>query len=131
MSEVEKLILEKLDVLSQDVHEVKEVALEAREEATKAKEMAMEAKEVAMGAKEEAAKAREAAMEAKETTLKTQVTLENEISRKIDIIGEGHDFLNMRLDEALRFKMKSERMELDMLSLRMDVNKIKNHLNIA
>lgn len=124
MSEVEKLILEKLDVLSQDVHEVKEVAIEAKEEATRAKEVALEAKEEAM-------KAKEVALEAKETTLKTQVTLENEISRKIDIIGEGHDFLNIRLDEALRFKMKSERMELDMLSLRMDVNKIKNHLNIA
>ncbi len=122
----------------EEAAKAKEVAMEAKEEATKAKEVAMEAKEeatkakeVAMEAKEEAAKAREVATEAKKTTLETQVTLENDISRKIDIIGEGHDFLNMRLDDALRFKMKSERMELDMLSLRMDVNKIKNHLNIA
>lgn len=27
---------------------------------------------------------------------KTQLTIENEISRKIDIIGEGHDFLKQR-----------------------------------
>lgn len=46
---------------------------------------------------------------------RTNVTIENEISKKIDIIGEGHDFLKQRLDEALQ----------------MEIKKIKEHLNIA
>ena len=62
---------------------------------------------------------------------KLKVTLENDISRKIDIIGEGHDFLKQRLDEALLMEKKREAMELELINLRMDVKKIKEHLHIA
>lgn len=61
----------------------------------------------------------------------TQITIENEISRKIDIIGEGHDFLKQRLDDALQMEKKRESMELELINLRMDVKKIKEHLDIA
>lgn len=60
-----------------------------------------------------------------------ELTLENDISKKIDIIGEGHDFLKMRLNEALQMEQKREKMELELINLRMDINKIKNHLDIA
>lgn len=62
---------------------------------------------------------------------KTQVIIENEISRKIDIIGEGHDFLKQRLSEALQMEQKRERMELELINLRLEIKKIKEHLNIA
>lgn len=62
---------------------------------------------------------------------KTQLTIENEISRKIDIIGEGHDFLKQRLNEALTMEQKREIMELELINLRMEIKKIKEHLDIA
>ncbi|NBH71658.1 hypothetical protein D3Z51_06400 [Clostridiaceae bacterium] len=67
----------------------------------------------------------------KEMILQTQLLIENEVSRKINIIGDGHDFLKMRLDEALRLEKTRERMELEIVDLRMEVKKIKSHLNIA
>ena len=60
-----------------------------------------------------------------------QLTLENETNRKIDVIGESHDFLKQRLDEALQFEKKRESMELELINLRMEVKKIKEHLSIA
>lgn len=62
---------------------------------------------------------------------KTQIIIENDISRKIDIIGEGHDFLKQRLDDALQMEKKRESMELEMINLRMEIKKIKEHLDIA
>lgn len=62
---------------------------------------------------------------------KTNLTIENEISKKIDIIGEGHDFLKQRLDDALQMEKKRESMELELVNLRMEIKKIKEHLDIA
>lgn len=62
---------------------------------------------------------------------KTNITIEHDISKKIDIIGEGHDFLKQRLDEALQMEKKRESMELELINLRMEIKKIKEHLNIA
>lgn len=89
MTETEKLILEKLDALNQNIERVDE------------------------------------------KVTKTNLTIENEISKKIDIIGEGHDFLKQRLDEALQMEKKRESMELELINLRMEIKKIKEHLDIA
>ena len=62
---------------------------------------------------------------------KTNLTIENDLSKKIDIIGEGHDFLKQRLDEALQMEKKRESMELELINLRMEIKKIKEHLDIA
>ena len=108
MTEVERMILDKLEVLGQEIGETKEEATKAREEATKAREEATKASQEAAKAREEAtkatgevAKAIQEAREAKKIALRTQMLLENEISAKIDVIGEGHDFLKMRLESAL------------------------------
>ena len=66
-----------------------------------------------------------------EKVTKTNLTIENEISKKIDIIGEGHDFLKQRLDDALQMEKKRESMELELINLRMEIKKIKEHLDIA
>ena len=57
--------------------------------------------------------------------------LENEISKKIDAIGEGHDYLKRNLDDALRVEKDKEWLELNILNLRMDVRKIKDKLAMA
>lgn len=66
-----------------------------------------------------------------ERTTRIELNVENEISKKIDIIGEGHDFLKQRLDEALQMEKKRESMELELINLRMEIKKIKEHLDIA
>lgn len=66
-----------------------------------------------------------------ERTTRIEITMENDISKKIDIIGEGHDFLKQRLDDALQMEKKRESMELELVNLRMEIKKIKEHLNIA
>ena len=164
MTEVERLILDKLDGLAQEIGETKgeatqarEAAEQAREEAAQARETSEQAREAAEQARETAEQAREAAeqareeaaqaseaatqahetavkagqeaREAKKIALRTQMLLENEISSKIDVIGEGHDFLKMRLEEALQMESKRERMELEILNLSMKVKAIERRLD--
>ena len=67
-----------------------------------------------------------------EQTLESMgLMLENEISKKIDANGEGHDYLKRNLDDALRVEKDKEWMELNILNLRMDVRKIKDKLALA
>lgn len=103
MTESEKLILEKLDELGQRLKEVNERSTRIEERTTRIEER----------------------------TTRIELTIENDLSRKIDIIGEGHDFLKQRLDEALQMEKKRERMELELVNLRMEIKKIKEHLDIA
>ncbi len=138
MTDTEKIILEKLDGLSQEMKETKEAAQRAEATANRAAEAAERAEATANRAAEAAERAEATANRALETADKaldvavaTQLILENDISKKIDIIGEGHDFLKGSLDRALQMECKREKMELEIISLRMDVNKIKKHLDIA
>ena len=159
MTDAEKLILEKLDLLGLEVREAKEAAARAEAAANRAEETAAKAEAAANRAEETAARAEAAANRAEETAVRAeaaarcaeetasraertameavkevkevQLTLENEISRKIDIIGEGHDFLNNRFNEACLKIKQREMMELEVINLRMEVKKIKDHLNIA
>lgn len=173
MTDAEKLILEKLDLLGLEVREAKEAAARAEAAANRAEETAAKAEAAANRAEETAARAEAAANRAEETAARAeaaanraeetavraeaaarcaeetasraertameavkevkevQLTLENEISRKIDIIGEGHDFLNNHFNEACLKIKQREMMELEVINLRMEVKKIKDHLNIA
>ena len=105
--DTKKLILEKLDYLTDDMQSVKQEVQSVRKD--------MRSMDLRLSSEIQ----------------KLKVTLENDISRKIDIIGEGHDFLKQRLDEALLMEKKREAMELELINLRMDVKKIKEHLHIA
>lgn len=60
-----------------------------------------------------------------------RLLVENEISKKIDIIGEGHDFLKQNFNDALQMERKRERMELEIVNLQIEVKKIKEHLDIT
>ena len=107
MTETEKLILEKLDTVGQRIDTMNQQMNDGFE--TLSKRIDMVDQKVA----------------------KTNLTIENNISKKIDIIGEGHDFLKQRLDEALQMEKKRESMELELINLRMEIKKIKEHLDIA
>lgn len=65
----------------------------------------------------------------REETQRTRLILEQDISKKIDLIGEGHDFLKDNLDGALRFEKDRERMGLELISLRMDVRRLEDRVN--
>ena len=108
-----------------------EAAEKAEATANRAAEAAERAEATANRAAEAAERAEATANKAFDAAVATQLMLENEISRKIDIIGEGHDFLKESLTKALQMEYKREKMELEIVSLRMDVNKIKKHLDIA
>ena len=110
MTETEKLILEKLDDLNGKVTSVQQELASTKQTVTSVQ------KELTS---------------TKQTLTSVQLTLENETNRKIDVIGEGHDFLKQRLDEALQFEKKRESIELELINLRMEVKKIKEHLSIA
>ena len=69
---------------------------------------------------------------------KVQLTLENETNKKINIIGEGHDLFKERLAEALQMEKKNERMELEILDMKIhmrdidyDISNLKRALAIV
>lgn len=57
--------------------------------------------------------------------------IENDISKKINIIGEGHFFVMKNLKELRGFQEEKERMELKILDLQIELKRIKRHLKIA
>lgn len=103
MTDTEKLILDKLESMSVDLREVKDKTARFEDRVT--------------------------GIEDRVTRM--ELTIENGISKKIDMIGEGYDFLKQRLDEALQFEKKREGMELELINHRMEINKIKDGLDIA
>lgn len=57
--------------------------------------------------------------------------IEEYISKKINIIGEGHCEIKHMLNLALQMEKKRESMGLELINLRTDMNKVKDHLDIA
>ena len=97
MEEKLDLVLQKLDTMEQEMGSMKQE----------------------MNSMERRLSSRMDAME--ERLTRVQVTLENETNQKIDVIGEGHDFLIKHLGKALQMEKKNERMELEILNLKMEV----------
>ena len=124
MTEETKMILERLDSMSQDIKETQVIAMEARDAANESKVIAMEAIQIAKETKK-------MVEELDKKVVILQATMENELRKQIGIIGEAHDFLKMKLDQALNMEKERERMWLEILSLRMDMRKVKEKLCIA
>ena len=131
MTETEKLILDKLESMSVDLREVKDktARIEDRVTGIEDKVAVIEDRVTGIENKVEGIEDRVTGIENKVTRM--ELTIENDISKKIDIIGEGHDFLKQRLDEALQFEKKREGMELELINHRMEINKMKDRLDIA
>ena len=113
MTETEKLILDKLESMS----EVKDKTARIEDRVT--------------GIEDKVAVIEDRVTGIENRVTRMELTIENDISKKIDIIGEGHDFLKQRLDEALQFEKKREGMELELINHRMEINKMKDRLDIA
>ena len=145
MTETEKLILDKLESMSVDLREVKDktARIEDRVTGIEDKVAVIENRVTGIENKVAVIENKVAVIEDRVTGIENRVTriedrvtrmeltIENDISKKIDIIGEGHDFLKQRLDEALQFEKKREGMELELINHRMEINKMKDRLDIA
>ncbi|MBS5607453.1 MAG: hypothetical protein KHX84_24310 [Enterocloster asparagiformis] len=145
VTETEKLILDKLESMSVDLREVKDktARIEDRVTGIEDKVAVIEDRVTGIENKVEGIEDRVTGIENKVAVIEDRVTgienrvtrmeltIENDISKKIDIIGEGHDFLKQRLDEALQFEKKREGMELELINHRMEINKMKDRLDIA
>ena len=57
-----------------------------------------------------------------------QVTLENDIDRKIKIIAEGHLDVSRNLDKAIRVSQTQEEYQLRVVALETEVRRLKNRL---
>ena len=138
MTETETLILDKLESMSVDLREVKDktARIEDRVTGIEDKVAVIEDRVTGIENKVTVIENKVAVIEDRVTGIENRVTrmeltIENDISKKIDIIGEGHDFLKQRLDEALQFEKKREGMELELINHRMEINKMKDRLDIA
>ena len=159
MSEETKMILERLDIMSQDIKETKAIAIEARDIAIEARDAAREAKAIAIEARDEAREAKaiaskaldavqevrviamgavananetkEEVKELKKEVKQLRTIVEQDIRKQIQLIGEGHDFLKMKLDMAINMEKERERMWLEIVNLRMDMRVVKEKLCIA
>lgn len=83
MSETEKIILEKLNEINSNMNEMRQDITDLKQRVT--------------------------VIENKVTRI--EMVIENEISKKIDIIGEGHDFLKQRLSDALKIEARLDERE--------------------
>lgn len=61
----------------------------------------------------------------------TRLLVENEIGRKIKVIGEGHSFVMNALDELRGFQKDKEMMDIRILDLEIEMKKVKKYLMIA
>ena len=84
MTEETKMILDRLDLMSQEIKETKEIALEARDAAREAKTIALEARDAAREAKAIALEARDMAKEAMEIAKETCEAL-----KEVKVIAMG------------------------------------------
>ena len=57
--------------------------------------------------------------------------IENDISKKINIIGEGHFFVMKNLKELRGFQEEKEMMDLKILDLQIEMKRVKRYLKIA
>ena len=57
--------------------------------------------------------------------------IENDIGKKINIIGEGHFFVMKNLKELRGFQEEKEMMDLKILDLQIEMKRVKRHLKIA
>ena len=131
MTETEKLILDNLESMSVDLREVKDKTARIEDRVTGIEDKVAVIEDRVTGIENKVAVIEDRVTGIENRVTRMELTIENDISKKIDIIGEGHDFLKQRLDEALQFEKKREGMELELINHRMEINKMKDRLDIA
>lgn len=131
MSEETRVILEKLDFISGGMQTMQNDIGEMKQDIGMLKTDVDNLKN-SVGSLENAVvqmNDRVALVESKVYTL--HLLVENETNRKIDIIGEGHDFLMKHYHKAEGELRAKEKMELDILGLKADMRAVKLKVGIA
>ena len=131
MSEETKMILEQLGKISENMLEMKEdiAGLKADVSGLKGDMSGVKVDVSSLKADMENVKGRLTNLEEGQKNL--HLLIENELSKKINIVAEGHFFVMKNLQELRGFQEEKEMMDLKILDLQMEVKKIKNHLKIA
>ena len=145
MSEETKMILEQLGQIREDIGEMKSDIRELKTDVIELKTDVAGLKTDVAGLKTDVAGLKADVIELKTDVadLKGRVTdleegqrslyslIENEVSKKIMIVGEGHFFVMKSLNELRGFQEEKEMMDLRILDLQIEIKNIKRHLKIA
>lgn len=138
MSEESKMILEQLGHINESLVEMRADIKELKEDVSGLKTDVSGLKVDVAGLKTDVA-----VLKTDVADLKTRVTsleegqkalhalIENDVSKKITIIGEGHFFVMKALNELRGFQDEKEMMDLKILDLQIDMKRVKRHLRIA
>lgn len=127
MAEELKLILAKLDKLERDMQELKG-KVETLNNRVEALESRMEAMDERMHVLAEDVTYLKS-MERKIDRL--TVLVESEVRRMINVVAEGHGVLHHRMDDVMDLYRDKERMEIELIDLRMNVNDVKQAITLA
>lgn len=121
-------VREELQEVKTRLTKVEEETQEIKTRLTRVEEETQEIKIRLTKVEEETGEIKTRLTKVEEETASTRMLLENELSKKIDIIGEGHDFLKQRLENALTMEMKREAMELQIVNMQIDIKKMKESI---
>ena len=145
MGEESKMILEQLGQINQSIGEMRADIKELKTDVAELKTDVAELKTDVAELKTDVAELKTDVAELKTDVadLKNRVTnleegqkslyslIENDISKKITIIGEGHFFVMKALNELRGFQDEKEMMDLKILDLQIDMKLVKHRLKIA
>lgn len=124
MSEETKMILEQLGQIRGDIGEMKSDIRELKTDVAELKT------DVAV-LKTDVADLKDRVTELEEGQKNLYSLIENEVSKKIMIVGEGHFFVMKSLNELRGFQEEKEMMDLKILDLQIEIKNIKRQLKIA
>ena len=131
MSDESRLILEQLGQINQNITEMKADIAELKTDVAELKaDMSVVKRDIRV-LKFDVNMLKDKVSDLEDGQRTMQLFMENEISKKINIIGEGHFFVMKSLNELRSFQEEKEMMDLKILDLQIEIKKIKKHLKIA
>ena len=126
---MDKTIEKRLEPLKEDISEMKEDISGLKKEMSEVKEDISEMKEDISGLKKEMSVVKEDISDLKEDVKSIHLTLENDVSEKIEIIAEGHLDLSRKLNQATQIDNEKEIMKLRIVTLENDVRTLKEKVD--
>ena len=131
MSEESKMILEQLGHINESLVEMRADIKELKEDVSGLKTDVSGLKVDVAGLKTDVAVLKTRVTSLEEGQKALHALIENDVSKKITIIGEGHFFVMKALNELRGFQDEKEMMDLKILDLQIDMKRVKRHLRIA
>lgn len=138
MSEESRMILEQLGQINQNVLEMKEDISELKSDVANLKTDVKNLKIDMVGLKTDVESLKSDMLDVKEKVINLEsgqrelhLLVENEISKKINIVGEDHFFVMKALNELRGFQEEKEMMDLKILDLQIEMKRVKKVLKIA